>query len=133
MSGGEICRGRVEAEMTGGRRMCGKESGDRPKKYKKQKDCNDEKQEKRQSCRQRKSCVLLQVLCSSEVRTRCLHRPTHQMSLQTHSRTGKNRNTMQYMIVCVSVCDYLCMCRSSGSPQHRYLLLAELILTGSHM
>lgn len=29
------------------------------------------------------SDVLLQVLCSSEVRTRSLHRPTHQMSLQT--------------------------------------------------
>lgn len=32
----------------------------------------------------RKCCVLLQVLCSGEMRTRSLHRSTHQMSLQPH-------------------------------------------------
>lgn len=81
----------------------------------------------------RRTGVLLQVLCSADVRTRGLHRATHQMSLQRHRDEQVKITTHCATRPCKSPSRYLCVCRSTGSPQHGYLLLTKLVLTGSHM
>ena len=65
--------GKTSGDNGGGKRRDGKVKD--KEKFK--------RDENRYSHREKKLCILLQVLCSSEVRTRSLHRPTHQMSLQT--------------------------------------------------
>jgi len=60
----------------------------------------------------KESDVLLQVLCSSEVRTRSLHRPTHKMSLQPQGaeqvKTGTQCTKNQH--VCTKVWLVTCIC-----------------------
>lgn len=59
---------------------------------------------------------------------------TQHVSAATESTTAKNRNALRPIIVHLSEWGaHLCMRRSTRSPQHRHLLLAELVLAGSHM
>lgn len=77
-------------------------------------------------------CFLLEVLCGTELRAGSLHGPTHQVSLQepsTHTLV-KQQHGAHHLCLCAI---YLRVCGSAGSPQHCHLLLAELVLTGSHV
>ncbi len=55
-------------------------------------------------------CILLQVLCGTKVRTRSLHRPTHQMSLQTQRAEQVKIETLHNTWLCVHVRVITCVC-----------------------
>lgn len=68
------------------------------------------KKKKKRQHRQRNWCVLLQVLCSSQVWTRSLHRPTNKMPLQKQKAEQVKIGTLHHCSVCVCVCAATCVC-----------------------
>lgn len=99
-------------------------------------DRQDRKQRTLKMRNRTKRCFLLQVLCGGELRAESLHGPTHQVSLQEPSTCTAQQQQQQQQHGALQLrlrAVYLRMCGSAGSPQHRHLLLAELVLTGSHV